>query len=45
MKENNVNTNAVEEVTFMDFDTIEEFDNCESGFLAKKYALLKWILS
>lgn len=29
----------------LDFDSIEEFDSCESGFLAKKQFLLNWILS
>ncbi|MFJ7953016.1 hypothetical protein ACIQZG_15975 [Lysinibacillus sp. NPDC096418] len=39
------NENKVEQVDFMNFETIEEFDSCESGFLAKKYFLLNWILS
>jgi len=39
------NGNKVEQVDFMNFETIEEFDSCESGFLAKKYKLLTWLLS
>lgn len=34
-----------QELEFLDFENIEEFDNCESSFLAKKYFLLNWILS
>ena len=41
----NLSEVEVEEVSFLDFETVDEFDSCESGFLAKKYALLRWILS
>lgn len=35
----------IEFLNLLDADTIEEFDSCESGFLAKKYFLLNWLLS
>lgn len=39
------NNNVQEFFDLLDVDSIEEFDSCESGFLAKKYFLLNWILS
>lgn len=45
MEQKALEVKPVEEVSFMNFETIEEFDHCESGFLAKKYFLLNWLLS
>lgn len=39
------NSNNQEFFDLLNVDTIEEFDSCESGFLAKKYFLLNWLLS
>jgi len=41
----NLSEVEVEEVSFLDFETVDEFDSCESGFLAKKYKLISWLLS
>ncbi len=45
METTQVNALETQELEFLEFDSVEEFDNCESSFLAKKYFLLNWILS